>query len=391
MSSVFFYSFSYNMLRNAIGLVIASIALLTVSCNKIDKRAKVVIAELNKETEVSLFEIGGQARIVPIISDRVIGNITWIKKYGDNIILYDDSQRQIWFVDKDGKAVLFDRLGRGPEEYIDISCFAYLEDSDELVIYNRHAKTIMFYSLTSYRLNRSLALDFYINDMEVLPGGGLIMAREGDRTTGTNAAIIVQKGINDNCEVLIPLKEIQGELFEGFSFVHGKNSTFFGVTGPTLDLYSYNTYLEDLQSIAFVPDVLGRRFWNQRNYNKQEEMLLETMTRQGGKMAVAPIFISKSDDAVCFWYITGSGISSHNLPDRNCCIVKNGTAQVYNAISCPELGIDRLQPIGSDGRSYISLITDGEVTPQAGTELGDAFLSLKEEGTDVALLVYNLL
>ena len=379
------------MLRNAIGLVIASIALLTVSCNIIDERAKVVIAELNKETEVSLFEIGGQARIVPIISDRAIGNIMWIKKYGDNIILYDDSQRQIWFVDKDGKAVLFDRLGRGPEEYIDISCFAYLEDSDELVIYDRHAKAIMFYSLTSYRLNRSLSIDFYINDMEALPGGGLIMAREGDRTTKTDAAIIILKGINDSCEVLIPLMEIQGELFEGFSFVHGMNSTFFGVTGPTLDLYSFNTYLEDLQSIAFVPDVLGRRFWNQRNYNKQEEILLETMMLHGGKMAVAPIFISKSDDDVCFWYITGSGISSHGLPDRNCCIVHNGKAQVYNAISCPELGIDRLQPMGSDGRSYISLITADEVTPQAGTELGDAFLSLKEEGIDVALLVYNLL
>lgn len=378
------------MLRNAIGLVIALIVLLTVSCNETDERAKVIIAELNKETEVSLFDIGGQARVVPIISDHVIGSITWIKKYGDNMILYDDSQRQIWIVDKDGKAVLFDRLGRGPEEYIDISCFAYLEDSDELVIYDRHAKTIKFYSLASFRLNRSLALDFYINDIEVLPGGGLIMVREGDRNTGTNAAIIIQKGIQNSYEVLIPLMEIQGELFEGFSFVYSNNSTFFGVTGPTLDLYSFNTYLEDVQSIAFVPDVLGRRFWNQRNYNKQEEILLKTMLLHEGKMAITPVFISKSGDIVCFWYITGSGISTHRLPDRNCCIVHDGKALVYNAISCPELGIDRLQPMGSDGRSYISLITADEVTPLAGTELGNTFLSLKEEGVDVALLVYDL-
>lgn len=372
--------------------IVLALGLILSSCAHRGETEEGIVANLDDTCTIPLSKIGNDIHLLPLYSEKPIGNILSVRKYGDSVFLLDDVQRQIVCVDENGNANIFNRLGRGAGEYVDISCFSFIEESDELVVFDRHAKSLKFFTLPDGKQTRSVALDFYINGMEMAGKDKLLAVRSGNKNAGTKSSLVLLDVNSGEAEDLIPLQELQGELMEDISFNKEGDTVFFGITGPKFEFYKYSADdLEKVGSVFFRPDVLSKGFWEGEDYDKQADILLELLEKGEKEMAIAPFWAMADAECLCFWYMTGRTRYNHNLPDRDFCIIRDGKAEIYSTISCPELGIDRLQPLGTDGKSYISLITAEETVPQPGTELGDAFLAMQAEGVDTALLIYDLL
>ena len=356
----------------------------------------VVYADTGTSFSASLSELGGHANLIPVFSDETIGNIYDARKYGDRFFLYDNQHRSIWIVDSSGKPFHFNRLGRGPDEYLDIFGYSFNEDREELVIYSRNGGVLKVYSIIDGSLVRQFAQkdsygEGYYNAMETVGNGMLMRVKQNSQKGSDDAAVVRYDLNNGEEEVVLPLRPDQARIAD-FMSQTTDGHVVLGVCGERMTFYELGyDGIKQLFQVRFPYDSFWDSYWR-RDYSEERfDDFGSYILKQKDGLAIEPGFFTSTEDASAFWFMTKANSSTNSLPDRDCCIIRDGKAEIYSTISCPELGIDRLQPLGTDGESYISLITAEETVPQPGTELGDAFLAMQAAGVDTALLIYDLL
>ena len=343
---------------------------------------------LDKSITADLSELGANIDIIPIDSVSSIIDATYAKIYDDRLFIYSATYRNILYSTQSGYH-LFDRLGRGPSEYIDIGAFTYMPDTDELVIFERSKRRLLFYLLSDNSQTRQLNTNWYINAMEYCGNNTLLCVKEA--SAHEPAAIIMLNMVDSSQEVLVPLREDQADLMEDFVLSRAvDNGVIFGVSGETMNFYSYDGVIAQTSAIGFRPSSLGKRYW-QGQWNEQKEMMLVKALSRGDPVPLCPSHISSKDGNMVFWFITEQGKNARKLPKRKCCILKNREASVYSAITCNDLRIDNLQPIASNDNKYYTLLCADEISPDVSSAIGKLAASYIDDGYINLILTYEIL
>jgi hypothetical protein len=105
-----------------------------------------IAGALDKGRIVQLSEIADEVILVPLetTDSSMIGNLSGVR----NFVIYEngqfyimDSSRSIWIFDKNGKFIRkFNRKGRGPEEYIDVSNFEVDPETGKIIVLSLDGK-----------------------------------------------------------------------------------------------------------------------------------------------------------------------------------------------------------------------------------------------------------
>ena len=348
-----------------------------------------VVADVEQAQCVDISEIGREMRLVPISGDSILGAVTYAKVAGGKCFFYDEARRSIHIVEEDGTCQEFNKVGRGPEEYIDLWGFSYVESENELVIFERRTKSLRFYSLEDYSESKALKMDCYLNALEHLEGSEFLLLKEG--ADNLPPALVRYDTENGEGKVLMELRQDQANMAEDYFFSKRGDDILFGVSGLNTEIYRYRDSLQKIAVVSFVPNKLGRSYWNGEFTEKKERDLMRILQDGGPGIALSPMDVSVADaGSLSFWYFVARGAVSHELPHRQCCVLRDGVATLYSQISCNDLGIKSLQPVASDGHRTYSLLAGEEITPLPGSALGDSFLEMKNNGYNNYILSYEL-
>ena len=333
------------------------LSFLTFSCSD-GENGHIIKARLNK---TAIMELDSDAvRSASFHSDGVpVGNIMYGKSYGDILFLFDESRYCLYQVTGSTIVTALDKVGRGPGEYVDIGAFTYLPETREIVIFERATKTLLFYRDGS--LTRQIPLDFYVNAMEAFSSDHILFARESDYPGGPAAILDYTLSTGDEKQ-LLSLREDQVELLPDWAFCNHNVLIYFGITGLTTDIYSYRDDIRKVASVSFSPDVLGKQYWTGEFDDRKEDMLLEALQGGYGGAAVGPCLLQVSDERIAFWYMTGTAIYYHNLPDQALCVIEDGCVDLFRQVLDPRDAKTVFQPIAVWGDSFVTVDDADEFT-----------------------------
>lgn len=131
-------------------LTTAMILILAVSCSsegaKSGKGIIDVESAVGKGSIVNLSEIASDIRYIPLETnaESVIGNV-WNLKFSKGKIYISDNKYTISIFTEEGKFIKkFSRVGRGPEEYVDISTFQVNDTDGGIEILDRSGRIIRY-------------------------------------------------------------------------------------------------------------------------------------------------------------------------------------------------------------------------------------------------------
>lgn len=131
-------------------LTTAMIIILAVSCSsegaKSGKGIIDVESAVGKGRIVNLSEIAADIRYIPLETnaESVIGNV-WNLKFSKGKIYISDNKYTISIFTEEGKFIKkFSRVGRGPEEYVDISTFQVNDTDGGIEILDRSGRIIRY-------------------------------------------------------------------------------------------------------------------------------------------------------------------------------------------------------------------------------------------------------
>ena len=336
---------------------IACLSIMVLSCSERRDNDAIHVRLDSAETLVLNSEV---SQCVSISSqDVLLGNIMYGKSYGNVLFLYNDSKRCLYQVEDSTAFVVLDKVGRGPGEYIDIGAFTYLPETGELVIFERASRSLRFY--IDGEMTRQIQLDFYVNGMEAFAPNHLLLAKEASYS-GDPAYIVDYELSTRKEKQVLSLREDQIELFTDVSFYNSNGTIYFGISGRTLDIYSYGEDLQKIASVGFSPNSLGRRYWDGNFNERKENILIEALQSGTGHVALAPCLLLVSDERIYFWYATGDAIYTHNLPDRSLCIIENDSVKLYQRVLDSTDKTSDFQPIAVWEDSFISIEDEDRIS-----------------------------
>lgn len=373
--------------RNYSALIFCIIVLISMSGCFREEGDKGIIADNKAPSIADIETLSSSIKLIPVPKECMIGNIMYSKSYGDMIFLFDEGLRKIHCFENGTPCFTLDKVGRGPEDYIGIGAFTYIQDSRELVIFEREKRLLKYYSIDSGGLQRKMEIPFYANAMEYLKDGEFLFIRETDKQ-GNTPAVCLYSTYEGTVRTILPLRDDQAEMTTDFSFTKKCDSVFFGISSYSTALYSFRANLTEEKTIYFESNALDKNYWS-GEFDERKEEILTNAIASGKDFALAPSFLNTNKTALSFWYINAMG-QAHSTPPMNLCIIDKSEAVVYSNVRCLSLGVQNLQPIGVYGSGYVSLLFLDMIKPKQGTTLGDDVLRMREMGLDMALMVYEL-
>lgn len=354
-----------------------------------------------KASPVRIDDIITDYSFIPFMeSDSVVANIMRIKSYNDRIFLFDESDLSIYVLQcDDGKTVLrkLSAKGRAKYEYLDISSFAFLDQTNEIVLYDRYARMLKMYSCDSLDFQRSVPVSNYINAMEVLDSNHLLVVKEKD---GESKAQLATLSLSDGTlNQVMPLREDQADLMLDIALVNnGINDVSVCVPGYPNQIVSIsnNHGLFPIIDICFTDSVFDRKYWRGGFGKRKEEYLLNSLASNKNDRcaSVLPsLFLQKGKD-YAFWFVSGEKIYKHNLPKMNLCVVRNGEPKVFSSILLADDSVV-IQPVGIVHGKYACYFDLDELKEDKldapHSELQKALLQQKRIGTKSIVLLFNVL
>ena len=324
--------------------------MMAVSCLNIGD-SQTIKANLKESSDLTI----SQDSVRPFLflgDDNFVGNIRYGKSYGEILFLFDESRRRIYSVTEAGVSLALDKLGRGPDEYIDISAFTFLAETKELVIFERASRSLRFY--IDGAMTRKIDLDFYVNAMEAMETDRIILAKEADYLGGCASLLSYDLSSREQ-KLIMSLREDQIELFSDVSFYWAGDKMYFGVTGLTTDIYSYSDddTLQKVASVGFFPNPLKRDYWDGEYDERKLDRMLGVAQGGNGGAALGVFFLNVSESSYSFWFATGTGIYTHNLPDLSLCKIQNNHASIIRHTLTSESSDPGFQPVAMWKGKYI--------------------------------------
>ena len=296
----------------------------------------------------------------PLVEEVPLGNVMYGKSYGDCLFFFDEANMRIYSVEGDTVRLALDKRGRGPGEYSDIGAFTYVPETEELVIFERAGRKLRFYK--DGAMTRQIPVDFYAIAMEALSDDKILYAREAASLGGPAGLFAYDLSSGEQTQ-LLSLREDQVEFFHDLSFCRVDDKIYFGVTGLTTDIYSYDGDLKKVASVSFSPNPFGKEYWSGEYSAEKEGKALASVSDGNLSLALGVFCLQVSKDKIGFWYMNGDSIQNHNLPSLSYCSIEGGEANTYYVVRLPrESGIELFQPVAVGKDGFISIGEEDEAT-----------------------------
>jgi len=142
------------------------IVIFLTSCNK--RQAEQTTSSLDLQTiNVSLEEVNNNdiiesASYIFLDSEFLIGNISRILFFGENIYIHDKVTDRIVAFSMKGKYLFhIDQKGKGPMEYLKLSDFTIDESKNNILIYDESSHKILSYSIAKQKFIDEHKINFY--------------------------------------------------------------------------------------------------------------------------------------------------------------------------------------------------------------------------------------
>jgi len=297
---------------------------------------------------------------LPLAEETPLGNVMYGKSFGDRLFLFDETNMRIYGVTGDTVRIALGKHGRGPGEYADIGAFTYVPETEELVIFERATRSFRFYK--GGAMSRQVQVDFYANAIEALTADRILCSKEAAFRGGPAELVAYDLSSGEQTQILA-LREDQVELFHDLSFCRTDDKVYFGVTGLTTDIYSYDGKLQKVASVSFNPNPFGKEYWSGEYSDEKEDKALASVSDGNLSLALGVFCLQVSDDKIGFWYMNGDSIVNHNLPSLSYCRIAGGQADAYYAVRLPLQGsAEVFQPIAVWRNGAISIGESDEAT-----------------------------
>lgn len=338
------------------------ISVFILSCSCADNNISFI--DITKAKTESLESIASDIKVIPLrdnSSDSVtlVGDIYSLKSYGKRVFLYDDRARKILYYDDGIYAGQIDKVGRGPEEYIDIGTFAYDAKRDMVALFDRHKRTLKFYSCATMRLEREIRLDYYIATLEHLSGGVYLMVKE--QTSDDDAAIVILNMDNNSIIASHPITPLQSDLLSDLAVTRGDgDSAIIALPGYINCIYRADSSgFVEVSTIFFGRYGADRKFWN----GKRDAVFYIEELLNNSVAAIAPSYYITDGNRESFWYVSKYSNDMHSQPIMSLYTSKGNDCKVVSELIID--GIDgEIQPLCGANGYYYTLVYPHQISEQ---------------------------
>lgn len=311
-----------------------------------------------------LEDVASDIKIMPL-RDRdslnLIGDIYSLKSYGERIFLYDDRARKILYYDDGIYGGQIDKVGRGPEEYVDIGTFAYDAEHDILTLFDRNTRKLIFYSCATVRMVREMQLDYYIAALEYITDGVYLVVREQTSEEDNNAAVVILDTDNNSITSSLSITPIQGDLLSDLAVTRADDGVIITVPGYVNRVYRADVFgFTELSTIFFGRHGADRKFWEGK---REDPFYVEELLNSGPASAIAPSYYIGDGTCERFWYVSRYSYDMHSQPVMSLCVCDGS-----KCVTVSELVIDGieggLQPLCATNDYYFTLVYPYQISNQ---------------------------
>lgn len=367
-----------------------------ISCNYFDWRlSNIPLVSVNMEEGVSCYLDDIAANIeccnldLPI--DYYFGEIIDIQQCCDSLLLFHDYYtKQIHIFTTKGKFVnVLNKIGRGPEEYIDIEAFSVNEKRNHLIIYDHQGQCLIEYSLPDLtfvrrnRINKSLMgltilsdnLYFTISDEDKGPNS---VTCDGAETYD------LSKKEFKSCE--LPDNYVSINLSYPRTSSRTDNANYYISPHFYSVVYELNTkYITPVLKLHFGSKNIPKKLWKTNDVIHFEEVV------ENNEYAFMPHYFLKQDSS-CSFFVYNGGIEEDYLIVTE--MKNNAESKVFKEIKLK--GIEMLsgiRPLGVCAGKYVCLLYPYQCDETVNTKdlspitqiIKDKLSKSPDEGTPILL------
>ncbi len=175
-----FYRQAVVAMRNI--FIIALIALSSYSCRErpsgLSDKANLESIVLSKDNRTNPVDMVAGTEVIRLDSKNgLIGRVKNTIVTDNNIVISDENS--VFVFDRQGTSqARINRLGRGPEDYIQLTHMTLTPEGDKIAIYDNFGNKVLFFSLSGQYLS-SIPAKFWFSSMEYLSSDEVVCVTYG--------------------------------------------------------------------------------------------------------------------------------------------------------------------------------------------------------------------
>ena len=359
--------------------------LLLVGCNGNNGKLRQVKPNVAESKNYILEDIATDIEVIELQDTTLIGGVQIIKAYSDLLFIFDIQQNQILIYKDSGEFVAsLNKIGKGPNEYIDIGTFSFDENSNILSIHARATTEIIRYKVPTMEFIDRFDSNGYFNAMENIGNNSLFCTKEGDfESAGSMDIMNIEKKISSKLQ--IEPKYISQELTPDnvITRLNSDELLFCYVSGSnTVYQVNKNQIATPLFDINFESYSIPDKYWEA----KAEDNIDLGDALAEGSYAIMPQFIREDAAATSFWYIVSAAQVASSQPGMQFYHQNKINGDTINASSLylkdTEIAI---QAIGLSDGYYLALIDRDEIPSDTKNETLKDVKSTSKNNTPILL------
>lgn len=317
---------------------------------------------------------------IPLIMPDSIffGNINHMKEYGDFIFLHDENQtKSLTIVNHSGQVVnQLKQLGDGPGEYRALSAFAFAEEDSILTIYDRLKRSLSHYKFPELKHISTVRINKYLMNIEYINKDTLVVTSEdylGDNGDYEGMLYVLRNGTQITDDLGIGRSEGSIELSFPNTVIKTSNGTFYAHPDEFTTIYKLSSVVEAIYVIDFDKNIVPKEAWSLIEGND----FMEFVEENNKAIWVQNMILSNDNLAFSFLYkdLDTRYFYNHDHQDSS--------LNVYSGYTVNKSDYILPHPVGSDGKSFLSLIYTESIDPtrfENNNEFLKAYQKSEENG-----------
>ena len=314
--------------------------------------------------EYYLDELADSVEVILLDKNVLLGAIDIIKSYANLLVLFEGQTNRLHLFDTQGRHInTLSRLGRGPQEYLDIATFACSPSEDHLIIYSRGSRKFMQYSVPDLQYEKSWQEEDYYNAVEFIDNDHLFRTREYDVKDGGIEIYNLQERKVYELAIKTTYPSLELSVDQTLSN-HGKNPLWFTYPGYVNTVYSITPdSVNSICRIDFGSMSIPRRFWNVDIDSDADAGTMMAKERH----AVMPQYFTSAGAVCSFWYFV-----SHAGPTLQMYAFDRESGHGRNVRRIRMEGYDgAIIPVGTRDGYYLSLLSESLFSGPALSRIGN--------------------
>lgn len=166
-------------------VVLSVSVLMLCNCKQKKQYGDVIIIDDADAVEVNFEEVAKNVRVVPIISDTVIGSCSKIMSYGNETFMLDRNSRNIYYIEDSLHISTLSHQGNGPGEYNMISYFNYSPINKILYVYSNPDSKVYWYKVPEMTYCGFTPLTGLVSNISIHDESSLLVVRSDDKMSST--------------------------------------------------------------------------------------------------------------------------------------------------------------------------------------------------------------